>query len=184
MWRGEHTVGVEWWWPRRKVNGLERSRILDRTWSLRVMEKEEEGRSREDFQDFGLNDWRNTLYSGRWDRKRSSLVNRWLAREMYTKGPMAELRGELTEFFVLFLNWVFFFFLSFIFISWRLITSQHCSGFGHTLTWISHGVTCIPHPDPPSHLPLHSIPLGLPSAPGPSTCLMHPTWAGDLFHYR
>ena len=23
-----------------------------------------------------------------------------------------------------------------------------------------------------------------PSAPGPSTCLMHPTWAGDLFHPR
>ena len=49
------------------------------------------------------------------------------------------------------------FFFSFIFISWRLITSQHCSGFCHTLTWISHGVTCIPHPDPPSHLPLHLI---------------------------
>ena len=77
-----------------------------------------------------------------------------------------------------------FFCFSFIFISWRLITSQHFSGFCHTLTWISHGVTCIPHPDPPSHLPLHPIPLGLPSAPGPSTCLMHPTWAGDLFHYR
>ena len=60
----------------------------------------------------------------------------------------------------------FFFFFSFIFISWRLITSQHCSGFCHTLTWISHGVTCIPHPEPPSHLPLHPIPLGLPSAPG------------------
>ena len=59
-----------------------------------------------------------------------------------------------------------FFFFSFIFISWRLITSQHCSGFCHTLTWISHGVTCIPHPEPPSHLPLHPIPLGLPSAPG------------------
>ena len=27
------------------------------------------------------------------------------------------------------------------------------SGFCHTLTWISHGYTCIPHPDPPSHLP-------------------------------
>ena len=79
---------------------------------------------------------------------------------------------------------VFFFFFPFIFISWRLIISQHCSGFCHTLTWISHGVTCIPHPDPPSHLPLHAIPLGLPSAPGLSTCLMHPTWAGDLFHYR
>ena len=37
---------------------------------------------------------------------------------------------------------------------------------------------------PPSHLPLHPIPLGLPSAPGPSACLMHPTWAGDLFHPR
>ena len=41
-----------------------------------------------------------------------------------------------------------------------------------------------PHPDPPSHLPLYPIPLGLPSAPGLSTCLMHPTWAGDLFHPR
>ena len=48
----------------------------------------------------------------------------------------------------------FFFFL----ISWRLITLQYCSGFCHTLTWISHGYTCIPIPDPPSHLPLHPIP--------------------------
>ena len=72
----------------------------------------------------------------------------------------------------------------FFFFSWRLITLQYCSGFYHTLTWISHGYTCIPHPDPLSHLPLHLIPLGLPSAPGPSTCLMHPTWAGDLFHPR
>ena len=59
------------------------------------------------------------------------------------------------------------FFSSFIFISWSLITSQYCSGFCHTLTWTSHVFTCIPHPDPPSHLSLHPIPLGLPSAPGP-----------------
>ena len=72
----------------------------------------------------------------------------------------------------------------YFFISWRLITLQYCSGFCHTLTWISHGFTCIPHPDTPSHLPLHPIPPGLPSAPGPSACLMHPTWAGDLFHPR
>ena len=71
-----------------------------------------------------------------------------------------------------------------IFISWRLITLQYCNGFCHTLTWISHGFTCIPHPNPPSHIPLHSIPLGLPSAPGPSTCLLHTTWAGDLFYPR
>ena len=61
------------------------------------------------------------------------------------------------------------------FISWRLITLQYCSGFCHTLTRISHGFTCIPHPDPHSHFPLRPIPLGLPSASGPSTCLMHPT---------
>ena len=34
---------------------------------------------------------------------------------------------------------------------------------------MSHGFTCVPHPDPPSHLPLHLIPLGLPSAPGSRT---------------
>ena len=43
-------------------------------------------------------------------------------------------------------------------------------------------VPVFPHPDPPSRLPPHPIPLGLPSAPALSTCLMHSTWAGDLFH--
>ena len=62
-----------------------------------------------------------------------------------------------------------FFFLFFLYI--------YCSGFCHTL-WISHGFTCVPHPDAASRLPPHPIPLGLPSAPAPSTCLMHPTWAG------
>ena len=32
------------------------------------------------------------------------------------------------------LSWRLFFFFSFIFISWRLITLQYCSGFCHTLT--------------------------------------------------
>ena len=84
--------------------------------------------------------------------------------------------------FIVFTTEFSFFFLPIIFISWRLITLQHCSGFCHTSTWISHGFTCVPHPDPPSRLPPHPIPLGLPSAPAPSTCLMHPTWTGDLFH--
>ena len=75
-----------------------------------------------------------------------------------------------------------FSFFSFVFISWRLLTLQYCGGFCHTLTWISHGFTCAPHPDPPSRLPPHPLPLGLPSAPAPSTCLKHPTWAGGLFH--
>ena len=56
-------------------------------------------------------------------------------------------------------SWLFFFFPSlsfslfiyfpFIFIFWRLVTLQYFSGFCHTLTWISHGFTCVPHPDPP-----------------------------------
>ena len=41
--------------------------------------------------------------------------------------------------------------------------------FSHTLTWICHGCTCVPHPEPPSHLSSHPIPLGHPSAPAPST---------------
>ena len=41
--------------------------------------------------------------------------------------------------------------------------------FCHTLTWICHGCTCVPHPELPSHLPPHPIPLGHPSAPAPST---------------
>ena len=53
-----------------------------------------------------------------------------------------------------------------------------CSEFCHTLEWNSHGFPCVPHPDPPSHLPLHPLPLGFPSAPGPSACLMHPTKPG------
>ena len=37
--------------------------------------------------------------------------------------------------------------------------------FCHTLTWIRHECICVPHPEPPSHFPLHPIPLGHPSFP-------------------
>ena len=60
-------------------------------------------------------------------------------------------------------------FFPLFFISWRLITLQYCSGFCHTLTWISLGFTCVLHPEPPSHLPPHPIPLGHPSAAALST---------------
>ena len=56
-----------------------------------------------------------------------------------------------------------------IYFNWRLITLQYCSGFCHTLTWISHGCMCVPHPEPPSHIPPHPIPLGHPSEPALST---------------
>ena len=54
-----------------------------------------------------------------------------------------------------------FLFFSFLFLVylfyWRLITLRYCSGFCHTLIWISHGCTCVPHLDPLSHLPPHPI---------------------------
>ena len=40
--------------------------------------------------------------------------------------------------------------------------------FCHTSTWIHHRRTRVPNPEPPSHLPPHTIPLGHPSAPAPS----------------
>ena len=79
----------------------------------------------------------------------------------------------------------------FFFISWRLITLQYCSGFCHTLTRISHGFTCIPHPDPPSHFPLYLIPLGLPSVPALSIYFLthlklqnHLTFSRGFLHIK
>ena len=76
------------------------------------------------------------------------------------------------------INHVFFL----IYFSWRPITLQYCGGFCHTLTWISHGCTCVSHPEPPpTSLPIPSlwvIPVYQPWIP----CLMHQTWTGDLFH--
>ena len=59
-------------------------------------------------------------------------------------------------------NFCLFFFL--IYFNWRLIALQYCGGFGHTLTWISHGCISVPHPKPSSHLPPHPIPQCHPSA--------------------
>ena len=62
------------------------------------------------------------------------------------------------------------------------MTLQYCRGFGPTLTWISHGRTCVPHPEAPSHLSpipsLRVIPVHQPWAP----CLMHRTWTSDPLH--
>ena len=41
--------------------------------------------------------------------------------------------------------------------------------FCHISKWICHRYTCVPHPEPSSLLPPHTIPLGHPSAPAPST---------------
>ena len=41
--------------------------------------------------------------------------------------------------------------------------------FCHISTWIHHRYACVPHPEPSSLLPPHTIPLGHPSAPAPNT---------------
>ena len=60
-------------------------------------------------------------------------------------------------------------FFEFIDFNWRLITLQYFGGFCHTLTSVSHGFTCVPHPEPRTHLPPHPIALGHPSVPALST---------------
>ena len=60
-------------------------------------------------------------------------------------------------------NWLFFFFFLIIFFYFTILY-----WFGHISTCIRHGCTRVPHPEPPSHLPPHTIPLGHPSAPAPS----------------
>ena len=56
------------------------------------------------------------------------------------------------------LSFFFFIFFYFTILYW----------FCHTSTCICHRCTRVPHPEPPSHLPPHTIPLGHPSAPAPS----------------
>ena len=62
-------------------------------------------------------------------------------------------------------------FFKLIYFNWRLITLQYCSGFCHTLTWISHGYTCVPHPEtPPTSSPSHSSGSGT-SPEHPVSCI-------------
>ena len=51
--------------------------------------------------------------------------------------------------------------------NWRLITILYW--FCHTSTLVLHTCTRVPRPEPLSHLPPHSIPLGHPSTPALST---------------
>ena len=54
-------------------------------------------------------------------------------------------------------KWKSFFFFTILFFFF-------CSECCHTLKWNVLEFTCLPHPDPPSHLPLHPLPPGPPKA--------------------
>ena len=70
--------------------------------------------------------------------------------------------------------YLFFFFFSsfllilFIFIYFILFNFTILYWFCHISKWICHRYTWVAHPEPSSHLPPHTIPLGHPSAPAPS----------------
>ena len=87
----------------------------------------------------------------------------WTIRKANTKELMLSncSAGEdsfsfLSLFFLFFLNFILF--LNFTILYW----------FCQILKCIHHRYTCVPHPEPSSLLPPHTIPLGRPSAPAPS----------------
>ena len=96
--------------------------------------------------------WRNALWSGR-------IFANFFVLQIILQCFLTQWLYFILFYFIFFCWRIYSFIFPFIFISWRLITLRYCSGFCHTLTWISHGFTCVPHPDPRSHLPLHPIPL-------------------------
>ena len=64
--------------------------------------------------------------------------------------------ASISLFLFLFFNFILF--LNFTILYWFCQISK----------WIHHRYTCVPHPEPSSFLPPHTIPLGRPSAPAPS----------------
>ena len=72
------------------------------------------------------------------------------------------------------LKWSFFKKINFILFLNFTILYWFC----HVSKWICHRHTRVPHPEPSSLLPPHTIPLGRPSAPAPSIqyCALNLDW--------
>ena len=98
---------------------------------------------------------------------RKSLLQDWLGREgdwvrkifleKVTFSPASWMmsRSCIQPFF-------FQFFLNFILFNFTILY-----WFCHISKWIRHRYTCVPHPEPSSLLPPHTIPLSCPFAPAP-----------------
>ena len=54
--------------------------------------------------------------------------------------------------------------------------------FCHTLTWICHECTCVPHPEPLSTCLSTSSLWVTPVHQPRASCIMHQTWTGNSFH--
>ena len=81
---------------------------------------------------------------------------------------------------LVFLVLTFFFFLILFLIYLFIFTILYW--FCHTLTWIHHGCTRVPHPEPPpASLSIPSLWV-IPVHQTLESCFMHWTWTGDSFH--
>ena len=79
-----------------------------------------------------------------------------MARQLILSDSLNKVNVKTTHKIIFFSRFFFF-------------TLQYCIGF--TILQhesFRHGCTRVPNPEPPSHLPPHTIPLGHPSAPAPS----------------
>ena len=93
--------------------------------------------------------------------KKNALAEGMMFRTLQKREAGSQRGWETTSGFLL---------INLFILNWRLITLQYCSGFCHTLTWISHGDTYMFPPSwTPPHFPPHPIPQGHPSAPALST---------------
>ena len=86
---------------------------------------------------------------------------------LYTVARMIFLK-QLTENIILLYTLSSFFYFYYFFNLILFFNYTILYWFCHISKWIRHRHTCVPHPEPSSLLPPHTIPLGRPSAPAPS----------------
>ena len=94
------------------------------------------------------------FYGGRWWTKRISWSRKKKVKIMKPYTSDWDL-NPWSFYFLFILNFILF---NFTILYW----------FCHISKWICHRYTCVPHPEPSSLIPPHTIPLGRPSAPAPS----------------
>ena len=70
---------------------------------------------------------------------------------------------QVYDFHIFFIIIIIYIFNLFIFFNFTILY-----WFCHISTWIRYRYTRVPHPEPSSLFPPHTIPLGRPSAPAPS----------------
>ena len=80
----------------------------------------------------------------------------YFGEKIFLKGTCKPKKG-IREKIIWYSECLFYFILFYL-------TLQYCIGFAIISKWICHRYTCVPHPEPSSLLPPHTIPLGRPSA--------------------